>query len=550
MVVARRLAPLRGVVRAVALAVCFVAAICLVHLLPAMVDALARGVVLVLALAVAVAAELLVRRPAAIEPAAEFPAPAGVDRPWQLALGVAAAAAAAIWLTAPTLELIARPIYGSDATNFHLPTVATWIQDGNIWHPRQFVPEQAQAYYPNTGNLVELWAMLPWRSDFLVRLTSLPLIGLAAVSVFAAARELRATTATALLVASALAVIPIEVLAGTTLITPDPFMLATLAAGLLFLLRHARTREPAELVLAAVALGMAFGSRWHGLTAVVVVLAVWALAALVVVRPRLAAVRPIAGVGAIVLLVGGVWLVRNWIDQVSDQQWTAISAPLEPAVVIAGAGSGKTSVMAARVVYLVATGQVQADQVLGLTFTTKATAELPPGSGSPCGRWSRRGPVRAAPRADRCRAGLRPPGRRTARAGRADGGDLQRLRGRPPLRARTAHRPRTRHQGDGRRVPLPGRRPRDRASHGGRQPAQRAPEDRHRLPARARRRNEHLVAIDEVRAFHAQKLPKFEAALATSRAKADISKALAKMEEREEVSTWFRATARSRRSSG
>ena len=62
--------------------------------------------------------------------------------------------------------------------------------------------------------------------------------------------------------------------------------------------------------------------------------------------------------------------------RVSDQQWTAISAPLEPAVVIAGAGSGKTSVMAARVVYLVATGQVQADEVLGLTFTTKATAEL------------------------------------------------------------------------------------------------------------------------------------------------------------------------------
>ncbi|MFT3872721.1 MAG: ATP-dependent DNA helicase [Nocardioides sp.] len=62
--------------------------------------------------------------------------------------------------------------------------------------------------------------------------------------------------------------------------------------------------------------------------------------------------------------------------QVSDQQWAAISAPLEPAVVIAGAGSGKTSVMAARVVYLVVTGQVRPDQVLGLTFTTKAAAEL------------------------------------------------------------------------------------------------------------------------------------------------------------------------------
>src|SRR5262249_58318938 len=61
---------------------------------------------------------------------------------------------------------------------------------------------------------------------------------------------------------------------------------------------------------------------------------------------------------------------------VSPQQWEAISAPLEPAVVIAGAGSGKTSLMAARVVYLVVTGQVTPDQVLGLTFTTKAAGEL------------------------------------------------------------------------------------------------------------------------------------------------------------------------------
>lgn len=60
----------------------------------------------------------------------------------------------------------------------------------------------------------------------------------------------------------------------------------------------------------------------------------------------------------------------------SPQQWEAISAPLEPAVVIAGAGSGKTTLMAARVVYLVVTGQVRPDQVLGLTFTTKAAAEL------------------------------------------------------------------------------------------------------------------------------------------------------------------------------
>ena len=64
----------------------------------------------------------------------------------------------------------------------------------------------------------------------------------------------------------------------------------------------------------------------------------------------------------------------DWVA--SPQQWAAISSPLEPAVVIAGAGSGKTTLMAARVVYLVLTGQVTPDQVLGLTFTTKAASEL------------------------------------------------------------------------------------------------------------------------------------------------------------------------------
>ena len=34
----------------------------------------------------------------------------------------------------------------------------------------------------------------------------------------------------------------------------------------------------------------------------------------------------------------------------TDEQWAAIAWPLEPCVLIAGAGSGKTSVMAARVV--------------------------------------------------------------------------------------------------------------------------------------------------------------------------------------------------------
>jgi DNA helicase-2/ATP-dependent DNA helicase PcrA len=60
----------------------------------------------------------------------------------------------------------------------------------------------------------------------------------------------------------------------------------------------------------------------------------------------------------------------------TPEQIAVIEAPLEPLLVIAGAGSGKTETMAARVVWLVANGHVEPDQVLGLTFTRKAAGEL------------------------------------------------------------------------------------------------------------------------------------------------------------------------------
>jgi DNA helicase II / ATP-dependent DNA helicase PcrA len=58
------------------------------------------------------------------------------------------------------------------------------------------------------------------------------------------------------------------------------------------------------------------------------------------------------------------------------QQVDVIEAPMSPLLVVAGAGSGKTETMTGRVVWLVANGFVEPDQVLGLTFTRKAATEL------------------------------------------------------------------------------------------------------------------------------------------------------------------------------
>ncbi|WP_372984642.1 UvrD-helicase domain-containing protein [Microbacterium sp.] len=60
----------------------------------------------------------------------------------------------------------------------------------------------------------------------------------------------------------------------------------------------------------------------------------------------------------------------------TEAQQRVIESPPAPALVVAGAGSGKTETMAGRVVWLVANGHVRRDQILGLTFTRKAAGEL------------------------------------------------------------------------------------------------------------------------------------------------------------------------------
>ncbi|HEV7450939.1 MAG TPA: ATP-dependent DNA helicase [Pseudonocardiaceae bacterium] len=60
----------------------------------------------------------------------------------------------------------------------------------------------------------------------------------------------------------------------------------------------------------------------------------------------------------------------------AEQTEVIAADPHAPTLVVAGAGSGKTETMAARVVWLVANGYVTPEGVLGLTFTRKAAQQL------------------------------------------------------------------------------------------------------------------------------------------------------------------------------
>lgn len=63
-------------------------------------------------------------------------------------------------------------------------------------------------------------------------------------------------------------------------------------------------------------------------------------------------------------------------DSLNDAQRAAVTAPLEHLLVLAGAGSGKTRVLVHRIAWLVENAGIYPDEVLAVTFTNKAAAEM------------------------------------------------------------------------------------------------------------------------------------------------------------------------------
>jgi len=64
------------------------------------------------------------------------------------------------------------------------------------------------------------------------------------------------------------------------------------------------------------------------------------------------------------------------LRQLNPEQLAAVTLPAEPALILAGAGSGKTRVLTTRIAWLLSTGQVSPGGLLAVTFTNKASKEM------------------------------------------------------------------------------------------------------------------------------------------------------------------------------
>ena len=234
-----------------------------------------------------------------------------------------------------------------DTLGYHLPRAAFWLQYHSAlqFHPGEVSEEQVA---PPNAELLMAWAMALSRSDTFVQLAQwLSLVGLLA-ALFSGARLAGVPPARAAFVSGLFALYPIVLLESST--GQNDLVLAFfLTAGVVFAVSGTRQRSRARLLVAAIAAGLAVGTKLDAAFALPAILLIL-LATWKAERPPRAlifgglamAVAAIALLGSFVYVqnvantnsltgfsgtLPGDWVKTNPLADTVDDAWNLLDAP-------------------------------------------------------------------------------------------------------------------------------------------------------------------------------------------------------------------------------
>lgn len=207
---------------------------------------------------------------------------------------------------------VLKQTYGPDAINYHLPDIANWVRDHGFWNVRQFQLGVYQNAYPMNAEVLSAFFVVPFGRDFLVNLGVLVELALVVASVGALAEHFGARRpGDAALVGLAAASIPVVATSHLGSVGSDLIPIAAVALVVLCADRWRRTEAPADLALASLALGLAFGAKFTTVVYVpvlgvsLVVLALW----------RRRWVQALVLVPLLFALPCAFWFVRNYVAE-------------------------------------------------------------------------------------------------------------------------------------------------------------------------------------------------------------------------------------------
>ncbi len=212
---------------------------------------------------------------------------------------------------------LCTPTFYGDVLNYHFPIPAAIIQTHSLFSYQQMIPLE-HFFYPINGQLLALWTMLPFRSDFLARTFQTPFPFLIMLTFYALARKLNLSAPRAYLFSFLTVVFPWILQKSLLNRGADEIFTYSLMLVAYYLVIYQAKPKLANTLLLAVSFGFFLGSKYLAVSFLPGLVIIWIYFYLK--RPPQSSIERrvslfpdllIVALGGLIL--GGFVYLRNWV---------------------------------------------------------------------------------------------------------------------------------------------------------------------------------------------------------------------------------------------